>query len=371
MIARWAHRQGKMAVVSAAFESGLALSTYILFSCYLEMWHADTCKWMNNKLAPSVAHGLGTYRWLEEDVTNNLLGISHNPFIGFIEASVADAAHLLHKFQINHNVINRTFTGEEVLRYQLTLNSNDFSCSINVQEIGQRIDQPTLSIEIVADLLVKLVEHITPGKVTLVGYSMGARIALYMALKFSDKIEGAVVLSGSPGLEDTVERKIRRGKDDSRARCLVTHGLQLFLNTWYSGGLWKSLRSQPYFNQIVARGSLHDDTQGLARVLSDLSTGRQPSLWEDLKHCKVPLMLVVGERDEKFKRVAQKMWHELGHGRTDRDDPVSKLHEMVVVPNCGHAVHLVNPLPIIRLVRQFVNRLRSAQVPVKGPVRDL
>ena len=53
------------------------------------------------------------------------------------------------------------------------------------------------------------------------------------------QIEGAVILSGSPGLEDTVARKIRRAKDDSRARSLITHGLQLFLNTWYSGGLWK------------------------------------------------------------------------------------------------------------------------------------
>ncbi|KAB2041504.1 hypothetical protein ES319_D02G151300v1 [Gossypium barbadense] len=44
-----------------------------------------------------------------------------------------------------------------------------------------------LSIEIIADLLLKLIEHVTPDKVTLVGYSMGARIALYMALKFSDK----------------------------------------------------------------------------------------------------------------------------------------------------------------------------------------
>lgn len=47
---------------------------------------------------------------------------------------------------------------------------------------------PTLSMEVVADLLFKFVQHITPGKVTLVGYSMGARIALYMALKFSDKV---------------------------------------------------------------------------------------------------------------------------------------------------------------------------------------
>ncbi|XP_022776671.1 protein PHYLLO, chloroplastic isoform X13 [Durio zibethinus] len=414
MIARWAQRQGKMAIVSAAFESSLALSTYIQFSCYLEMQNADTCKLMNNKLAPSVAHGLGTYRWLEEDVTTDVLGIGCNSFTGFIEASVAGATHLLHKFQMNHNVIHRMFTGEEVLRYQLTLDSNDLSFSINVLEIGQRIEgslivflhgflgtneewvpimhaisgsarcisvdlpghgvtkiknhgddkdaqPPTLSIEIVADLLSKLIEHITPGKVTLVGYSMGARIALYMALMFSDKIEGAVILSGNPGLEDTVARKIRRAKDDSRARSLVTHGLELFLNTWYSGGLWMSLRSHPYFNQTVARRSLHDDVRGLARVLSDLSTGRQPSLWEDLKHCKRPLMLIVGEKDEKFKKVAQKMWHKIGHGSIDRDDPVSKLHEMVVVPNCGHAVHLENPLSIIRLVRQFLTRLKNAQ----------
>ncbi|XP_021292917.1 protein PHYLLO, chloroplastic isoform X1 [Herrania umbratica] len=405
MFARWAHRWGKMAIISAAFESGLALSTYILFSCYVEMQNADTCKLMNNELAPSVAHGLGTYRWLEEDVTADLLGIGRNPCTGFIEASVADATHLLHKFQMNNNVIHRTLIGEDVLRYQITLDSNDFSCSINVQEIGQRNDgivivflhgflgtnqdwdrimhaisgsarcisvdlpghgvtkmknlfddkaaqQPTLSMEIVSDLLFKLIERITPGKVTLVGYSMGARIALYMALKFSDKIEGAVILSGSPGLEDAVARKIRRAKDDSRARSLGTHGLQLFLDTWYSGGLWKSLRSHPYFNQIAARRSLHDDVGGLARVLSDLSTGRQPSLWEDLKHCRTPLVLVVGEEDEKFKEEAQKMWKEIGH--------VSKLHEMVVVPNCGHAVHLENPLPIIRLVRQFLTRLRSA-----------
>ncbi|TYG79763.1 hypothetical protein ES288_D02G162700v1 [Gossypium darwinii] len=389
MIAQWAHIQGKMAIISAAFESGLALSVYILFSCYLDLQNADTCKLMNNSPASSVAHGLGTYRWLEEDITTDPLGIGRNPSTGFIEASVADATHLLHKFQMNHNFIHRTFTGEKVLGYHLDLDSNDFSFSVNVQEIGQRnnvrnsgstilflhgflgtneewvpimhaisgsarcisVDLPghgatkikncgddkaalrsLLSIEIIADLLLKLIEHVTPDKVTLVGYSMGARIALYMALKFSDKIEGAVILSGSPGLEDAVARKIRRAKDDSKARSIVTHGLQLFLNTWYSGGLWKR------------------------------------SLWEDLKHCKVPLMLVVGENDEKFKRVALKMWHEIGH---DRDDAVSKLHQMVVVPSCGHAVHLENPLPIIRLVRQFVTSLRSVKLQEKGNVRDL
>lgn len=37
LIARWAQQHGKMAVISAAYESGLGLSAYILFASYLEM----------------------------------------------------------------------------------------------------------------------------------------------------------------------------------------------------------------------------------------------------------------------------------------------------------------------------------------------
>jgi isochorismate synthase/2-succinyl-5-enolpyruvyl-6-hydroxy-3-cyclohexene-1-carboxylate synthase/2-succinyl-6-hydroxy-2,4-cyclohexadiene-1-carboxylate synthase/O-succinylbenzoate synthase len=48
--------------------------------------------------------------------------------------------------------------------------------------------QPSFSIEVVADILYKMINQITPGKVICVGYSMGARIALHMALRFSDKV---------------------------------------------------------------------------------------------------------------------------------------------------------------------------------------
>lgn len=45
-----------------------------------------------------------------------------------------------------------------------------------------------LSVESVADILLKLISSITTGGVILVGYSMGARIALHMALKFKEKV---------------------------------------------------------------------------------------------------------------------------------------------------------------------------------------
>lgn len=53
------------------------------------------------------------------------------------------------------------------------------------------------------------------------------------------KIKGAVVIAGSPGLKDNAARKVRSARDDSRARSLVSHGLPLFVDTWYNGALWK------------------------------------------------------------------------------------------------------------------------------------
>jgi isochorismate synthase/2-succinyl-5-enolpyruvyl-6-hydroxy-3-cyclohexene-1-carboxylate synthase/2-succinyl-6-hydroxy-2,4-cyclohexadiene-1-carboxylate synthase/O-succinylbenzoate synthase len=53
------------------------------------------------------------------------------------------------------------------------------------------------------------------------------------------KIKGAVVIAGSPGLKDKEAREVRKAKDDSRAHSLVAHGLQLFMENWYAGDLWK------------------------------------------------------------------------------------------------------------------------------------
>lgn len=53
------------------------------------------------------------------------------------------------------------------------------------------------------------------------------------------KIKGAVVIAGSPGLKDKAARKVRTAKDDSKAHSLLTHGLQPFVDTWYTADLWR------------------------------------------------------------------------------------------------------------------------------------
>lgn len=100
LIARWAQQHGKMAVISAAYESGLGLSAYILFASYLEMENVKTFRERKLGMAPVVAHGLGTYKWLDEDVMMNSLGISRSPYSGFVEGSVAEAGKNLKDVKI-------------------------------------------------------------------------------------------------------------------------------------------------------------------------------------------------------------------------------------------------------------------------------
>ncbi|KAK1315767.1 hypothetical protein QJS10_CPA05g02086 [Acorus calamus] len=422
-IAKWAHWHDKMAVISCAFESSLSLSAYVQFASYIESQNKVICRMMNKELPMTVAHGLGTYRWLREDLSTRPLKICVDPNGDTVEAAVEDAGLLLQDFQINHEAIQRSYKEEQFRIYQTMITHDGFSCSFTIRDSGPHelnniiiflhgylgtsedwipimkalsvtarcisIDLPghggsriqqhvdkgaekeiSISIELIANMLHKLITEISSERVVLVGYSMGARIALYMALRYTKKfyltkalmvlkINGAVIISGSPGLRDELGKRNRINQDDAKARYLLSHGLQSFLEAWYAADLWFSLRNHPHFQQIVDTRARHKDITNLARILSDSSVGRQPSLWEDLKHCKMPLLLVSGEKDAKFKQIAHQMHRELISTSSGRDSQVDYLTTVVEVPDCGHVVHLENPLPLINAVRKFFNRLRK------------
>ncbi|XP_077237681.1 2-oxoglutarate decarboxylase/hydro-lyase/magnesium ion-binding protein isoform X2 [Tasmannia lanceolata] len=411
LIARWAQQHDKMAVISSAFESSLSLSAYVQFAYYLEQQNIEICRMKNKELSPTITHGLGTYRWLRGDITTEPLKICLHPHGDTVDASVEDAATLLRNFQINPEAVQRSYREEQVRTYLLAVDCEDLSCSFKVHDVGININnkvivflhgflgtgedwvpimkalsattrcisidlpghgrsqihrhadagakqERNISIEVITDLLNKVISDITPGKIVLVGYSMGARIALYMALRCNKKIDGSVIISGSPGLRDVAARRIRTAQDDARAQYLIAHGLPCFLKTWYEGELWKSLRRHPHFEQMIDSRANHDDVNALAKSLSDLSLGRQPSLWEDLKLCKMPLLFIVGENDRKFKGITQQMCHEISSSSaSEGGDQTEKTPEMLVVPDCGHALHLESPLHVINAVRKFLDKL--------------
>ena len=58
-------------------------------------------------------------------------------------------------------------------------------------------------------------------------------------------------------------------------------------------------------------------------------------------------MFIVGEKDTKFQNISKEICLRISG---------DVYHGVVEAPNCGHAVHLENPLAVVRLLRQFLKK---------------
>jgi 2-succinyl-6-hydroxy-2,4-cyclohexadiene-1-carboxylate synthase len=180
------------------------------------------------------------------------------------------------------------------------------------------------------------VRALTDEEFTLAGYSMGGRIALHAALSVGARIRRLVLVGASPGIADQGEREQRRAADDALADRIEAIGVEAFAREW---------GAQPLFAGMPRGIAEQADTDrrrntapGLAAALRGLGTGVMPSLWDRLGELPMPVDLVVGERDEKFRAIAERMTAALVAGR---------LH---VVPGTGHAVHLEAPEAVAEVI---------------------
>jgi|SRR5579884_1062418 len=182
------------------------------------------------------------------------------------------------------------------------------------------------------------VERICPeGRFALGGYSMGGRIALHAALRLGERVRRLVLVGASPGIADPAERSARRAADERLAAEVEGLAIEEFATRWARTpvleGLPEALAGQ------VHEDRLRSEPAGLAAALRGLGTGVLPSLWERLGELTMPVALVVGERDEKFRRVADEMARLL---------PRASVH---VVAGAGHAVHIEAPEAVAQALR--------------------
>jgi 2-succinyl-6-hydroxy-2,4-cyclohexadiene-1-carboxylate synthase len=139
------------------------------------------------------------------------------------------------------------------------------------------------------------------GRVHLAGYSMGARLALHVALAAPARLRALTLLGVHPGIESEAERAERREADRRWIRLLVEEGIEAFARAW---------EQQPLFatapGSMTARIRRAHDPQGLARALARLGTGEMPPTWDALPRLGLPVALVVGQRDPKFCALAER-----------------------------------------------------------------
>jgi 2-succinyl-6-hydroxy-2,4-cyclohexadiene-1-carboxylate synthase len=177
---------------------------------------------------------------------------------------------------------------------------------------------------------------LTDGPFTLVGYSMGGRVALHAALSLGERVRRLVLIGASPGIADAGERAARAADDAALADRIEAIGIDAFVREWGAQPLFTGIpRGVAEFIDADRR---RNTAAGLAAALRGLGTGVMPSLWDRLPELGIPVDLVVGERDEKYRAIAARMVEALPEGRVH------------VVPGAGHAAHLEEPRALIELL---------------------
>lgn len=169
------------------------------------------------------------------------------------------------------------------------------------------------------------------GPAWWLGYSMGGRIAL-AAAAMGVPMRGLLLESASPGIPGEEGRRARREEDGLRARRLETEGTEAFVSWWLGLPLFAGLARLPRDVREEARRLRASQKAGrMAAWLRGGGAGSQPSYWDELEGLELPVRILVGEEDEKFRKTADAMLPLLPRGT------------MTVAPGAGHLPHLETP----------------------------
>lgn len=193
-------------------------------------------------------------------------------------------------------------------------------------------------------ILEALFDHLQITSFTLLGYSMGGRIALSYALAYPQRVNRLLLESASPGLKLAEERAARRKNDALLAERIEREGMANFVGFWENIPLFASQKRLPEaVQQQIRLERQSQGPEGLANSLKGIGTGSQPSNWDKLSTLTLPVLLITGALDKKFVLISREMKKQL---------PNSK---QIIVEDVGHAIHVENPSLFATIVKKYIN----------------
>lgn len=188
-----------------------------------------------------------------------------------------------------------------------------------------------------------LVVHLGLSKFTLIGYSMGGRIALAYACAYPHQLSKLLLESASPGMVDSPERASRLEADERLATRIENEGVEAFVDYWEEIPLFHSQKQLSEQKKRAIRSErMEQDPIGLASSLRGIGTGQQPSYWDELSELPIPVVCITGEYDEKFKVIAKNM------------SALLKNAHHIEVLDVGHAIHVENPVQFATIIKKYL-----------------
>lgn len=199
-----------------------------------------------------------------------------------------------------------------------------------------------------SDDLARLLDALAVDRVALLGYSMGGRAAMRVALHHPDRVAALVLESASPGIADPERRAERVAADAELADSIERDGMRAFVERWERLPLWESQRSMSDAARALLRAQREgNQPRGLANSLRGAGAGTDVSVLDRLAALHAPTLLLAGALDAPYVALARLMEHSLPHPR------------VAIVPDAGHAVHLERPEAYVAAVMAFLGNVPS------------
>lgn len=171
---------------------------------------------------------------------------------------------------------------------------------------------------------------------TLLGYSMGGRIALHCLLERPDLWQKAIIVSAHPGLSSETQRAQRRSLDaEWGAKCLSLP-FEDFLEEWNQQGILPD-------SELPDRSHLKLWKKQIARSFIDWSTGAQEDLLPALAKLSTKILWITGAEDQKFTQLASHACQQMKNA----------IH--VTLPHCRHRAPWEDSAAFTQLVQEFTN----------------
>lgn len=206
-----------------------------------------------------------------------------------------------------------------------------------------------VSVERTADDLAMLLARSGATPAHVLGYSLGARVALRLAIAHPVGVRRLVLESPSAGIAATEERAARRVADAALADRLERDGMETFVDSWERQPIFAGHAALPAPSATRLRAErLSNRPAGLALSLRGAGQGSMEPLHDRLASVRMPTLVIAGALDPiglaRAKMVAAGV-------------PGARLE---IVPGAGHMPHLESPARFRSLTLDFLQEEPTA-----------
>ena len=205
------------------------------------------------------------------------------------------------------------------------------------------VDARRMSVERTADDLATILRRLDAAPANVLGYSLGARIALRLAIAHPDVVARLVLESPSAGIADADERRTRRDVDEALGGRIERDGIDAFVAEWEGQPIFAGRAAIPPARAArIRRIRLANRPDGLAASLRGAGQGSMEPLFDRLADVRAPTLVIAGALDARARPRAEQVAAGIPNAR------------LAVVDRSGHTPHDEQPGQFRRLALDFL-----------------